>query len=1005
MKRLVVLLGLVAAAICTPQALAVTMQVSVTSPASGAHSLSGVVPVIINASSDVGVYGVQLQIDHKYYGVINTVPFAQYTYEIDVDASTIANGDHTLTAIATDWSKLGGGAKWASRDVTVDFGPAYPTISMTAPASGSKVRGTVTPAASATSAVGAGTVTFSVDAAPLTTPTWDTTTSTDGSHTITGTVVDGRGKTASATTTVTVDNTAPATAITSPSAGSFALGTLSARASATDASGIASVQFALDGTAAGAPVTTADNGTSNYSASLSLAGLAKGSHTITSTATDAVGNTTTSAPVSFQIGDAPPTVTLTVPPDWSFAHGTVPVTATVNGGTLPDAVKLVVDGKAVGTALTAAPYTFQWNTTTLGDGTHTLAATVTDALNRTATSPAIHVTVENSLPVTYIVTPSSNAYFQGTMTVEASASDSFGVASVQFAIDGNPVGSKVTVPELPGGFVYSSILDLSGLANGPHALTSIATSNAGMTATSSPVTFMIGTAPGVVSVTAPLNHTFVHGVSTVTGSITGGTGPFTAQLIIDNVVSSTPATVNANAFSFQWNTAGLIDGSHVIAVAMKGGDGITVYSSDTNVTVDNIAPTAVMYQPVPLAGYTYARVNGPVQLQVHASDGYGVASVQFTVDGAPVGSLLTAPDSGQQFLYSATFDASTLAAGMHSVAATVTDNAGNVTNATALSIKTGPITYVPVLNYHGITGPLDTEPDIFDQTPAEADAELAYLKANGYQSITVEQYRTWLTNGTLPAGITKPVLITVDDGLADEVAWDALLQKYGFKAVLYVVTGFADSNTPGETNDAASHMTWTQIQQFAANGRWQIAFHAGQYGHGDFSDGTTAITLSSTQKQTYANTCWTYYGCLGTIATTTTTGTGRNRKTTTTTAPETAAQFQAQVTSEVNNGINELLARVPSASLVSFACPWNACGQWTTFYNDPSGAVQNWLPGFLAGKFPIVFTQTNPITYGLASGTVGALNGFNRHYRFEVHTDTTIDQFAAALTDPAFANN
>src|SRR5215475_11362967 len=80
----------------------------VTSPASGAHSLSGVVPVIISASSDVGVYGVQLQIDHKYYGVINTVPFAQYTYEIDVDASTIANGDHTLTAIATDWSKLGG---------------------------------------------------------------------------------------------------------------------------------------------------------------------------------------------------------------------------------------------------------------------------------------------------------------------------------------------------------------------------------------------------------------------------------------------------------------------------------------------------------------------------------------------------------------------------------------------------------------------------------------------------------------------------------------------------------------------------------------------------------------------------------------------------------------------------------------------------------------------------------------------------------------------------------
>jgi len=98
MKRLVVLLALIAAAFGPPSAGAVTLKVSITTPTSGAHSLSGVVPVIINASSDVGVFGVQLQIDHKYYGVINTVPFAPYTYEIDVDASTIANGDHTTGA-------------------------------------------------------------------------------------------------------------------------------------------------------------------------------------------------------------------------------------------------------------------------------------------------------------------------------------------------------------------------------------------------------------------------------------------------------------------------------------------------------------------------------------------------------------------------------------------------------------------------------------------------------------------------------------------------------------------------------------------------------------------------------------------------------------------------------------------------------------------------------------------------------------------------------------------
>jgi len=43
------------------------------------------------------------------------------------------------------------------------------------------------------------------------------------------------------------------------------------------------------------------------------------------------------------------------------------------------------------------------------------------------------------------------------------------------------------------------------------------------------------------------------------------------------------------------------------------------------------------------------------------------------------------------------------------------------------------------------------------------------------------------------------------------------------------------------------------------------------------------------------------------------------------------------------------------------------------------------------------------VTYAQASGTVGSLSAYNRRYRFEVHTDTTIGQFSAALADAAFA--
>ena len=194
------------------------------------------------------------------------------------------------------------------------------------------------------------------------------------------------------------------------------------------------------------------------------------------------------------------------------------------------------------------------------------------------------------------------------------------------------------------------------------------------------------------------------------------------------------------------------------------------------------------------------------------------------------------------YLYTITYDTSPLAAGAHAVSAIVTDNAGNTTTPAPVAILTGPIKYLPVLNFHSIAPPDGYS--IYDQTLAEADQQLAYLKANGYQAVTLEQYQQWLAGVAI--GVAKPVLITVDDALNDQKAWDGLFQKYGMKGVMFVVTGFADNTTPGESD--SNNMTWTTINQLAANGRWQIAFHAGQFGHGDAYAGGAAITLSSTQN-------------------------------------------------------------------------------------------------------------------------------------------------------------
>ncbi len=274
--------------------------------------------------------------------------------------------------------------------------------------------------------------------------------------------------------------------------------------------------------------------------------------------------------------------------------------------------------------------------------------------------------------------------------------------------------------------------------------------------------------------------------------------------------------------TFQWDTTKLSDGSHTVAVTVKDGANRTATSAVLHETVDNTAPSATMYQPTP-----NARISGATLFQVAASDAYGVKSVRFTVDSVPVGTLLTTSDPGKPYVYSLTYDTSSLVAGAHAVSAVVIDQAGNTTTAPPVTIKTGPIEYLPVLNYHSIAPPDGYS--IYDQTPAEADQQLAYLKANGYQAVTLEQYQQWLSGANI--GVAKPVLITVDDGLNDEKAWDSLLQRYGMKAVMFVVTGYADNTTPGDTDP--NNMTWATINQLATNGRWQVSFHAGGYGHGD----------------------------------------------------------------------------------------------------------------------------------------------------------------------------
>ena len=386
MRKLALIVALLLAVIVAPTA-AAGIDVAITAPVAGAHSLSGVVPVMISASADQGIYSVQLEVDGVLYGIPDSSPVGSYQYEIDWDTGGVSPGDHTLTVLATDWSQIGGGARLGSNPITVDVGPAYPTVSLTAPLAYTFVKGTVQIAASATGGYGSTSVGYGVDLAPLPSSSWNTASVPDGAHMVSATATDARGKSATASVPVTVDNMPPSTSLLSPAANTFATGSLAVSASASDAYGVQSVRFKIDGISVGAPMTAPDGGSGYvYSQTLSLGGLANGPHVLTEVATDQAGNTATSAPVSFNVGVQPLVATLSSPLDWTFATKTVPVSIGIVGGAAPYSSQLYVDGKASGAPVTASPGSLSWDTSKVADGSHTISVAVTDSSHTTAST-------------------------------------------------------------------------------------------------------------------------------------------------------------------------------------------------------------------------------------------------------------------------------------------------------------------------------------------------------------------------------------------------------------------------------------------------------------------------------------------------------------------------------------------------------------------------------------------------------------------------------------------
>lgn len=94
----------------------------------------------------------------------------------------------------------------------------------------------------------------------------------------------------------------------------------------------------------------------------------------------------------------------------------------------------------------------------------------------------------------------------------------------------------------------------------------------------------------------------------------------------------------------------------------------------------------------------------------------------------------------------------------------------------------------PILEYHQVTDePIDPDFEVYNVPPVDFNAQLDYLQAEGYTTITLKDFM-YAVNGyrTLPE---KPIVLTFDDGYADNYKeMLPILEAHGMTAVIYVIT-------------------------------------------------------------------------------------------------------------------------------------------------------------------------------------------------------------------------
>lgn len=579
--------------------------------------------------------------------------------------------------------------------------------------------------------------------------------------------------------TVAIDTHAPSVNFLTPAAGATVAGTVNLSVNAvdtiipntTDAVGVVSVQYKLDGVKLGAPQT---DGASNYATAWTTTRFSNGPHVISATAYDSVGNSATASlnvtvnnvvppPVITQVAvdsvtstsaiitwttdtDASSQVLYGVTPSYGLTAGATTNTTRSHGvqltGLTPGVTYQyqVTSARPQGSLASSANFSF--TTLAAGAGPQTLLAFRNDSTEVSG--------LGNGALVTPTTRPSG---FTGSLVVRGTGSVNFAPGqagqgsfflnccdnanNAYYKFGGSLVGNIFNVSQGQITFYIKSRYNLVDRPAGLRYVFDVREDDPNrhwlffhtQKASDQLVfTYNVGGGPQFYFVPPGTEDQLYGAGRLLRVAITWSGGRsrlfLNGLMVVSSPFYAIPSPIwtsasNFNLGAFEYVNLGGYNSSDDLV------DEFAV--SGPPIVIDTTPPTVAVSAPAP-----NATVNGLVNLTATASDNIGIASLQFELDGGALGS----PIAGSGPTYTLAWNSTSVSNGSHTIRAIARDAAGNSTTSSTISVNVANPAVAPVISGVSV-GPVSSNSATINwTTDIASNGQVAYGLTSTYGSLS-----------------------------------------------------------------------------------------------------------------------------------------------------------------------------------------------------------------------------------------------------------------------------